>query len=103
MVYPLYRFYTQSAAKYFAEFGVHKLDENYQPVDEFYTSDYDLSEFTSNKFGGGIRISPVYGLKKWDIRNIDLLFKSVEFRYANYFRSDGLKSFFISTDLCFTF
>lgn len=51
MIYPMYRYYIQTASKYFAEFGMHQLDINYQPIDEFYTSDYDLSAFSSNKIG----------------------------------------------------
>ncbi len=103
MVYPLYRYYQQTASKYFAPFSEHPLDANYQPFETYYTSDYDLSAFTNNKFGGGFRISPIYGIKKWHLKNNSLLFKSLNFRYAHYNRSDGLKANSYSIDVNFTF
>ena len=51
-VSPFYRYYDQSSAKYFAAFGKHSGQEN------FYTSNYDLSEFNSSFFGAGLRIAP---------------------------------------------
>lgn len=103
-IYPLYRYYHQTASKYFAPFGVHTLDANNKPADEYYTSDYDLSGFENNKIGGGIKISPVYGLKKWKINSkTKLTFKSIELRYANYRRSDGLKANSFSFDFGFVF
>lgn len=103
MIYPLYRYYRQTASKYFAPFGQHRLDENYQPLETYYTSDFDLSAFTNNKFGGGFRISPIYGIKKWNFKKQILLFKSFNFRYAHYSRSDGLKANSYSIDMNFTF
>lgn len=103
-IYPMYRYYTQTAAKYFAPFGEHKLDTLYNPVDKYYTSDYDLSALNNNKFGGGFRISPTFGLKKWKLTGkTNLVFKTIEFRYANYHRSDGLKAESYSIDFGFVF
>ena len=47
-IYPSYRFYNQSAADYFAPYNEHL------STDEFYTSDYDLSEYSANQFSLGI-------------------------------------------------
>ncbi|WP_092098825.1 DUF3570 domain-containing protein [Pontibacter chinhatensis] len=96
--YPFYRFHNQSAADYFAPFQEHSLSQ------ELYTSDYDLSGLSSHKAGLGIRYSPLTG-----IGNVGLPFsknrahlKGIEVRLANYWRSDGLRAFIISTDLNFT-
>lgn len=104
MIYPLYRFHTQTASKYFAPFGEHPLDTSYQPLEFYYTSDYDLSGFSNNKFGGGFRISPTYGLKRWNFaQNLNITFKSIEGRYAHYIRSDGLTANTYSFAFSFVF
>ncbi len=77
---PFYRFYSQNAVTYFAPYAQHDASENY------YTSDYDLSKFTSNYVGAGIRLAPpkgVFGIQQW---------ASAELRYGHYSRSDGLQS-----------
>ncbi|PKP02099.1 MAG: hypothetical protein CVU11_12985 [Bacteroidetes bacterium HGW-Bacteroidetes-6] len=103
-VYPLYRYYEQTAAKYFAPFGEHPLDASYQPLEEFYTSDYDLSALINRKYGGGFRISPTYGIHKWKMGSKNnLTFKSFETRYSIYRRSDGLKASSISVNFAFVF
>jgi hypothetical protein len=81
---PFYRFHTQSAAKYFAGYGHHELGETY------YTSDFDLANIYSNKFGASARIVPFKPL---------LGVKSIDFRYAKYLRSDGLSANSISAEL----
>ncbi len=86
---PFYRFYTQNAVNYFAPYGMHKPDEIN------FTSDYDLSKFTSNFFGMGFRIAPpkgVFGMQKLN---------AVELRYGHYTRSTGLNSNTISLHLKF--
>jgi len=45
---PSFRWYEQSQADYFAPYGVHLSTERY------YTSDYDLSGFTSKQIGFGL-------------------------------------------------
>lgn len=77
---PFYRFYAQNAVDYFAAYGQHDAAETN------FTSDYDLSKFTSNYFGAGIRLAPpkgVLGIQNWS---------SVELRYGHYSRSNGLQS-----------
>ncbi|WP_276496931.1 DUF3570 domain-containing protein [Pontibacter litorisediminis] len=97
-IYPFYRFHTQTAANYFAPYKEHTLSQ------EFYTSDYDLAGLSSQKVGLGVRYSPLFGIAKFGLpftRN-DTRLKSIELRAAQYWRSDGLKAFLISTDLGFT-
>ncbi|MCX2741029.1 DUF3570 domain-containing protein [Pontibacter anaerobius] len=97
-IYPFYRFHTQTAADYFAPYKEHALSQ------EFYTSDYDLSDLSSHKVGIGVRYSPLFGVAKFGLpftRN-DTKLKSIELRASQYWRSDGLKAFLISTDLGFT-
>ncbi|HBX50652.1 MAG: hypothetical protein A2W98_00880 [Bacteroidetes bacterium GWF2_33_38] len=107
-VYPIYRFYTQTASKYFKPYGEHEmqLDTNYVPqaIEQYYTSDYDLSEFVNHKFGLGLKYSPLYGIAQIDIsKERKIVFKKIEFRTVFYRRSDGLKAFTISFDTGFTF
>src|SRR5690606_13097457 len=57
---PFYRFYMQSAAKYFNGYQAHS------GAEEYYTSNYDLSKFSSNFIGMGLKYSPpkgVFGLQ----------------------------------------
>jgi len=85
VLYPFYRYHTQTAATYFAPFGQHSISDTY------YTSDYDLSAFSANKVGLGLRYSPVYGIGRFHVpgRNAQGLsrvmrFKSLDLRYAHY-------------------
>jgi len=75
---PLVRLYTQTPARYFAPFGQHDLKEKY------YTSDYDLSRFSSYKAGLTIRYAPQHPM------NAHYTFNALSLRYAWYKRSDGL-------------
>ena len=96
-VYPFYRFYIQTASDYFAPFGVHAITQ------EYYTSDYDLSAFSSHKAGLGIRYSPLMGITRFRLpfaKNATGL-KSIELRFGNYWRSDGLRAYILSSDLKF--
>lgn len=104
MVYPLYRYYIQDASRYFAPFGMHPLDDQYKPLESFFTSDYDLSAFTMHKWGLGARVAPVFGLLEWkNKKNFTLIFKYIDLRYAHYRRSDGLLANSISIDCGFVF
>ena len=85
VVYPFYRYHTQTAATYFAPFAQHSISDTY------YTSDYDLSAFSANKVGLGLRYSPVYGIGRFHVpgKNAQGLprvmrFKSLDLRYAHY-------------------
>jgi hypothetical protein len=75
---PLLRFYTQTAALYFRPYKEHDLREVY------YTSDYDLSKFSSFKAGLTVRYSPLHPLGH------HYFFDAVTLRYTDYRRSDGL-------------
>jgi hypothetical protein len=96
---PFYRYHKQSAAQYFAPYLQHSGDL------EFYTADYDLSDFTSIQYGAGINIMPLFGLARYKSplnRNKAGMLKNMEIRYSYYSRSDGLKASIISLALKFT-
>ena len=96
-VYPFYRYHKQSASQYFAPFAMHATD------DSFYTSDFDLSSFESHKYGLGVRYSPLYGLGRFKFPNRKhvTMFKTLELRYANYNRIDGLDAYLLSMEMTF--
>ncbi len=76
---PFLRFYVQTAADFFRPRGEHTLDET------FYTSDYDLSAFTSLKTGLGVRYYP-----------FSSFLRELSIRYAYYRRDDGLFAHILS-------
>ena len=81
---PLARFYTQTRSKYFRPYMAHELSETY------FTSDYDLSSFSSYKAGLGARyffLQPFLGTYS---------FNEIALRYAFYKRSDGLSAHMIT-------
>ena len=88
-VSPFYRYYSQSAAKYFSPYQEHTA------FDDFYTSNYDLSKFSSNFYGAGIRINPKNGV--FGVERLNML----EIRYGHYTKSIGMKSDIISLNLRF--
>ncbi len=88
-VTPFYRFYNQSAAKYFAAYGQHAT------TDQYYTSSYDLSAFNSGFFGAGFRFAPVHGVLGIEFLNM------LELRYGHYNRSNGLNADIVSLHLKF--
>lgn len=79
-VSPFYRFYAQNAVPYFAPYAQHN------PSEIYYTSDYDLSKFTSNYLGANFRMVPQKGVFGFQHLN------SLEVRYGHYMRSNGLNS-----------
>lgn len=85
-----YRFYTQNAADYFKPIYQHNL------ADEFFTSDYDLSAFSSNMIGLGYKITD---------SNKGLFhskhFNSLELRYGYYHRNNGLNSHILTLAMKF--
>jgi len=85
-LYPSYRFYNQSAADYFAPYNEHSSTEQY------YTSDYDLSEFNANQYGLGLSYTDVF--TKMHIWRIGI--KSVDLKYRYYERNTGLKASIIT-------
>ena len=92
---PFYRYHTQTGSDYFAPFAQH------QRTEAFYTSDFDLSELNSQKFGMGVRYAPIYEIGKVNIpfskKNLGI--NALTFRGAYYTRSTGLNAFIFSIDL----
>ena len=86
-VSPFYRYYSQSANKYFKPYMQHAAS------DAFYTSNYDQSGFTSGFFGAGLRYSNIDGVL--GIKHLN----TVEIRYGHYARTDKLQSDIISINL----
>mgnify|MGYP001943219560 CR=1 FL=1 len=98
-LYPFYRYHRQTAATYFGERGTHIGTE------EFYTSDYDLSGLNSHKIGVGLSVSPLFGLARVKgvfRKGAITMLKSIDLRYANYKRSDGLNANIFTFGLNFT-
>jgi Protein of unknown function (DUF3570) len=87
-VSPFYRYYTQTAARYFAPYERHT--EN----DSYWTSNYAYAAFTSSYFGTGIRLSPPAGIFHSSL-------KTLELRYGHYTQTTDLVSNVISLDLTF--
>lgn len=86
-VSPFYRYYVQTAANYFAPY------EKHTAADQYYTSNYALSSFSSQFFGAGIRIAPPKGI----LGNLNML----EIRYGHYTQTTDLVSDVISLNLKF--
>lgn len=105
--YPFYRYSSQTASDYFQPFGVHVWSNSLgRGIEDYYTSDYDLSELNSHKYGLGVRISPAFGIartKKLPYVKRSFAFKSIDLRGGLYERSDGLKAFFGAINLSFIF
>jgi hypothetical protein len=86
---PFYRFYSQTASKYFAGFQQHAV------TDDFYTSNYDLSRFTSNFIGAGVRLAPPKGI-------LGIIhFSSAEIRYGHYTKNIDMNANIITLHLGF--
>ena len=78
----MYRYYVQTESKYFAPY------EQHLSTEKFYTSDFDLSSFTSNQYGFGISYTDIFtNAKIWKFG-----LKNIDFRYNNYQRSDTLNA-----------
>lgn len=70
-IYPSYRYYRQSAADYFRPY------ETALSTEEFYTSDYDLSEYVANQIGLGVSYTDIFTkakLWKFGLKRVDLKF-----------------------------
>ena len=97
---PFYRYHTQTAAKYFKQFGYHSIN------DEYYTSDFDLGNIETNRVGLELRYSPFVRLGKISKKK-DLTLKKIGLRGSKYFRTRGneliLKSYLVSLELSFRF
>ena len=85
---PFYRFYVQTAARYFAPYAVHTEQEQY------FTSNYALAAFNSNLFGAGLRLAPPRGVFTNSLRVLEL-------RYGHYTQTTDLNANIISLNLTF--
>jgi hypothetical protein len=86
---PFYRFYSQSASKYFAPYEAHS------PADPYYTSNYEDAQFQSSFYGIGFRVAPPNGVFGW--QNLH----DLEIRYGHYSQTTDLVSDVISINLGF--
>ena len=86
---PFYRFYTQTAVDYFNSFGKHTA------ADAYYTSNFDLSKFTSHFYGTGIRLSPPKGVLGWQSLS------ALELRYGHYAKNINMNANVVSLQLKF--
>lgn len=84
---PIYRYYNQTAATYFAPYNSHL------STSDFYTSDYDLAQFDSHQWGFSLAYRSVFNT----LKVFDFGLKSAQIRAQNYQRSDGLSAFVISS------
>jgi len=86
---PFYRYYDQTAAKYFAPFEAHS------PTDQFYTSNFEYSKFNAGFYGVGFRIAPPNGVFGW--QNLH----EMEIRYGHYTQTTDLVSDVVSVSFGF--
>jgi len=86
---PFYRYYDQTASKYFAPYQAHNLS------DQYYTSNYEYAKFNSQFFGAGFRVAPPNGVLGWQGLH------DVEIRYGHYSQNTNLVSDVISVALGF--
>jgi hypothetical protein len=86
---PFYRYYDQSASKYFAAYEVHS------PNDQYYSSNYEYSKFQSSFYGVGVRIAPPKGVFGWQGLH------ELEIRYGHYTQTTDLVSDVVSLSLGF--
>lgn len=90
-LYPSYRYYSQSNTSHFAPYDAHLSTQ------EFYTSDYDLSEYHAHQYGFGISYNNLYGTKKW----WELDFRSIDLKYYRYKRNSAFHSHLITLGIKF--
>lgn len=96
-LYPFVRLHTQGASDYFAPYQTHLSTET------FYTSDYDLSDLSSTKYGLGIGFKPIYGIGRVNLPFSKrlLVLDQIQLRSAFYQRSTGLQANLYSVNLGF--
>lgn len=85
---PFYRYYIQTASRYFAPFKVHT------PADDYYTSNYALSAFSGQYLGASFRLAPPGGVLN---KHLSVL----EIRYGHYTETTNLVSNLIALDMTF--
>lgn len=92
-LYPSYRYYNQTVADHFAPY------EQHISTQEFYTSDYDLSEFTANQFSFSIKYTDIF--TSFHIGKLGL--KNVNLKFSRYERDSGLTANILSFGTTFIF
>jgi hypothetical protein len=75
---PSLRYYTQNQVDYFAPFETHLSTEKY------YTSDYDLSQFTANQYSLAVNYTDIF--TSFKIAGLGL--KDLNLKFSHYNRSD---------------
>lgn len=98
-VAPFFRYHTQTASDFFAPHAEHDTSATY------YTSDYDLSGFSSIRTGLGVVWGPVNGLIRWKMpftgKRRSGYLREIGLRGSIYRRSDGLNAWMIAMNLAF--
>ena len=90
-IYPSYRYYQQIAADYFYGY------EEALSTDTYYTSDYDLSEYSANQFGMGVSYTDIF--TKAHIWKLGL--KSIDLKFYKYDRDTTFSSSIITAGFKF--
>lgn len=96
-VAPFFRYHTQTGSDYFNPYAIANAG------DQFYTSDFDLSELDSGKYGIGVGYTPLYGVGRVAVpftKKI-FMFNSITFRASRYVRSTGLDGYAFALGLNF--
>ncbi|MAO17181.1 DUF3570 domain-containing protein [Flagellimonas marinaquae] len=90
-LFPTYRYYTQTAADYFYP------KEQALSTYDFYTSDYDLSNYDAHQYGIGVQYKDIF--TSASVLNFGL--KTINLRFSQYDRSDGLSAFIVTLGTTF--
>jgi len=85
-IYPSYRYYTQTATDYFYP------KERALSTYEFYTSDYDLSDYDAHQYGIGVQYKDIFT----SARLLNFGLKTINLQFSQYDRSDGLNAFIVT-------
>lgn len=90
-LYPSFRFYNQTAADYFGPYETHLSTQ------EFYTSDYDLSEYNANQLGFGASYTDIFTqLHIWEFG-----LKGIDLKFYKYDRDTTFSSYIITAGFKF--
>lgn len=90
-IYPSYRYYTQTAADYFYP------KEQALSTFDFYTSDYDLSNYDAHQYGIGVQYKDIFT----SARVLNFGLKTINLQFSQYDRSDGLNAFIVTLGTTF--
>jgi hypothetical protein len=91
-IYPILRYHTQTASDFFG------LPRTFSGEERYYTSDYDLRDFDSQKFGAGMRLTGWKKSRAWL-----LWIRSFECRLTYYTRDYGLDAVSMSYGVGWSF